>query len=88
MTLEERLREFVERVREGTDPFASDQRMSNFDETVWVSWRATDGGDIYLDIHVDDEPYGYFVNGKRIDPNWEGGVSGPDVAEWDEVRKL
>jgi hypothetical protein len=54
---------------------------------VWVSWRATDGGNIYLDIHV-DERYGYFVNGKQVDLSWEGDVNGPDVAEWDEAREL
>ena len=88
MTLEQRLHACVEAVRNGNDPFVPNRSVSNHDETVWVSWRNIDGGNTYLDIHVNDERYGYFVNGRRTDPSWEGGVDGPDVPEWDEVRKL
>ena len=40
------------------------------------------------EIRAAEKRQGYFVNGKRTDPSWEGGVVGPDVAEWQGVREL
>lgn len=87
MALEDRLRAYVEHVTEGGDPFAPDHPLGDADHEVWVSWR-TDHGTTRLEIAVDDEQYGCFVNGERVEPSWEGGVNGPAVAEWEAVRRL
>lgn len=87
MAIEERLCEYVEHVMEGGDPDAPDRPLGDGDHDVWVSWR-TDDGTTRLEIRVDDERYGCFVDGERTEPSWEGGVDGPDVTEWEGVRRL
>ena len=87
MSLEDRLREYVQHVSDGGDPHAPDHPLGNGDHEVWVSWR-TDNGVTCLEIHVDDERYGRFVDGQPAEPSWEGGVNGPDVAEWEAVQRL
>ncbi|PSP73074.1 hypothetical protein BRC86_10385 [Halobacteriales archaeon QS_3_64_16] len=87
MTLEDRLLEYVAYVEAGGDPYAPAHPLGNGEHDVWVSWR-TDDGTTRLEIRVDDEHYGSFVDGKRIEPSWEGGVAGPEVTEWEDVRQL
>ena len=87
MTLEDRLRDYVEHVGEGGDPYMPGHPLGDGEHEIWVSWR-TDNGTTHLEIRVDEELYGPFVNGKRIEPSWEGGINGPDVAEWEAVRRL
>jgi hypothetical protein len=87
MAFEARLREYVDHVTEGGDPDMPDRPLSNNEREVWVSWR-TDDGTTRLEIRVDGERYGPFVDGRRIDSSWEGGVDGPDVAEWEAVRRF
>ena len=87
MALEDRLRAYVEHVADGGDPYTPEHPLGDDDREVWVSWR-TDNGTTCLEIHVDDEQYGRFINGQRADPSWEGGVNGPDVAKWEAVRQL
>lgn len=88
MSLEDRLREYVQHVSDGGDPYTPSHPLGNSDHEVWVSWR-TERGDTRIEIAVDDERYGCFVNGEPVDPScWEGGVSGPAVDEWEAVRRL
>jgi hypothetical protein len=87
MAFEDRLREYVDHVTEDGDPDMPDRPLSNDEREVWVSWR-TDDGTTRLEIRVDGERYGPFVDGRRIDSSWEGGVDGPDAAEWEAVRRL
>ncbi len=88
MVLEDRLREYVEHVGNGGDPLAPAQPLGNDDHEVWVSWGGDDSGNTHLEIRVDEEQYGYFVNGKRAEHSWEGGVNVPDVTEWTDIREL
>jgi len=88
MTLEDRLRAYVEHLKDGGNPEAPGQPLSDDDHEVWVHWRGDGSEGTRLEIHVDDERYGCFVDGRRTDPSWEGGVDGPDVDEWETVREL
>ena len=88
MTFEDQLRAYVKQVKEGGDPFTPKQPVSTHEQSVWVSWRAEGNGSTHLEIHVDEERYGYFVNGRRVESSWEGGVDGPNVTSWDTVRKV
>jgi hypothetical protein len=40
---------------------------------------------MHVEIRVNNERYGYFVNGRRTEPSWEGDVDGPDVTQWNGV---
>jgi hypothetical protein len=86
MGFEDRLRAYVEHVTAGGDPLAPAEPLGDADHEVWVSWR--DDEDIHVEIRVNDERYGYFVNGRRTEPSWEGGVDGPDVTQWNGVREF
>ena len=88
VSIEDRLHAYVEYVAEGGDPYAPDHPLTKGDQEVWVSWQIEPDGTTRLDIRVDDERYGQFVNGRQVASSWEGGVDGPDVGEWEAVRLL
>lgn len=88
MTIENRLRAYIEHVEEGGDPSAPGYPVADCEHEIWVSWRTDEDGSSRLEVRVDDERYGCFVDGRRVEPSWEGGVRVPDVDEWEGVRKL
>jgi hypothetical protein len=88
MSTDDRLQSYVDHVSDGGDPATlGTDGVETDDRDIWVSWR-TDDGHTRLEISVDGERYGYFVDGERATPSWEGGVSVPDVGEWEAVRQL
>jgi hypothetical protein len=88
MITDDRLREYVEYVTDGGDPCGPGHPLEDSEEDLWVSWRTDERGNTHLEIRATERREGYFVNGERTEPSWEGGVDGPDVAEWQGVREL
>lgn len=88
MISEANLREYVEYVTDSGDPYAPGHPLEGSDQEVWVSWRIDGEGSTHLEIRVTGEWRGYFVDGKRVEPSWEGGVNVPDVSKWQAVRAL
>jgi len=88
MTLEGRLHAYIKHMSSGGNPDAFAHLLEDVDYDIWVSRWTNEDGTTRLEIRVEDEQYGQFMNGRRVEPSWEGGINGPDVDEWEDIRKL